>query len=299
MFCTLFLVAVALYRFGLPLTLYTWVVVTLAAASGITLARSGKSASFGFPVALAFCAYLAVPGPFQVVPVIQKWSLFDDAGGRSAWAITPGLRFGKDGPNTAILESHVGPLEPRWRFQAPHSPYIRDGNERVQSRNIIRHESFPEVLVMLPNDDARRAVIEALTDTENRLRVHQSLLLTCLYDLSFPVGTDRNSWWSHHKHLFYPEHDPTIAASLTQDWLEKVRAIYSADDVPSMIRVQCHAVHNQQHGAWGGHRDFGEAFARVAIGQNEPNARSRKPLGHVVWWPARHASGNAGDGASR
>ncbi len=73
---------------------------------------------------------------------------------------------------------------------------------------------------MLPDDAARKTVIKALTDTENRLRVHQGLLLACLHDLKYPAGTDRNSWWLHHKEFFKSEHDPIVAASLTQGWLE-------------------------------------------------------------------------------
>lgn len=234
-FCTATLVVVSLFRLGLPLTLYTWVVVTLCAASGVSLALTGKRRFLIFPATLAVCIYLAIPVPFQVIRLIEVWSLFDDVGGRSGWAITPGLQFGKKGPCTAMLESYVGPLEPNWSYQAPYSPYIRDGNERVQSRNVIRYEYFPEILEMLPDDAARQTVIKALTDTENRLRVHQGLLLACLHDLNYPAGTDRNSWWLHHKELFKSEHDPIAAASLAQGWLENIDRVYPNGEVPFKI----------------------------------------------------------------
>ncbi|QDU94381.1 hypothetical protein [Lignipirellula cremea] len=285
--CTTSFVVVSLYRLGLPLTLYTWVVVTLCAAAGATLAINGKRRLLIFPTALVVCVYLAIPDPFQVIPFVEKWSLFDDVGGRSGWAITPGLKFGKDGPNTAILESYVGSLEPNWWYQAPHSPYIRDGNERVQSRNVIRYEYFPHILEMLPDDDARRTVIKALTDTENRLRVHQGLLLACLRDLKYPAGTERNSWWLHHREFFKSEHDPIVAASLVQGWLENIDRIYSDGDVPFTIMSQCRAVGYQQRGSWGGHYDFGEAFMEIEFGERKLDARSRELAGSVVWWPER------------
>ena len=190
---TVSLCVLSILHLGTPLTLYTWLIVGLCAASGASLALQGKRRLF-FGLALLICVYLAIPGPFQMIPGVELWSLFDDVGGRSGWAITPGLQFGSDSPNTAILESHVGPLKPNWWYQAPHSPWIRDGNERVQSRNIIRYEYLPEIIAMLPDDEARRTVISVLTVTDNRLRVHQGLLLACLHVLGYPDGMDGESW---------------------------------------------------------------------------------------------------------
>jgi len=282
--CTAALVAASLHRLGLPLTLYTWIAVATCAASGATLALHGARSIAVFTAALATCLYLAVPFPFQRIPGVEAWTLFDDVGGRSGWAITPGLRFGTDGPNTALLETYVGPLEPNWWHQAPHSPYIRDGNERVQSRSVIRCEYFPGVLEMLPDDDARRTVIRCLTDPENRLRVHQGLLLTCLYVLQFPPGTDRETWWTHHKDLFQPQYDSILAASLTQDWLDSVERSFLDEVVPDAFGLQLRAASYQEQGTWGAHSDFGEAFMEMQRGQRQPEPRALEMGRRVTWW---------------
>ena len=287
LFSTVALLVFTFICFGLPLNLYTWIVVVLCAVSGASLAFSGKW-QFLFTVPLLTCVYLAVPIPFQFFSCIEICSLFDDVGGRSGWVITPGLKFGKDGPNTLLLESYLGPLKPNWWYQASHSPYIRDGNERVQSRNVIRYEYFPEILAMLPDDDARRTVIEALTDTENRLRVHQGLLLVCLHVLKYPEGMNAGSWWMQHQQLFISEHDPSIAASMTQGWLQEIDRLF-ANDVPNTIGSQYRAARYQQRGSWGGHRDFGKVFLEMEFGERKPDAHSAELGRKVIWWPEHQA----------
>jgi len=193
------------------------------------------------------------------------------------------LRFSNDARNAPLLETFVGPLEGNWRYSSPFSPLIRDGDERVQCRNIIRYDFFPEILEMLPHDAARRAVIKALTDTENRLRVHLGLLLACLHELNYPAGTNRKTWWKHHKELFRPEYDPMVAASLTQDWLQQINAALSDRKGLSNIRSQRIAAgYQEQGGLWGGHRDFGEAFMEIKYGVRDAVPASR--TSGVIWW---------------
>lgn len=247
--------------------------------SGATLAWNGKRRFLIFPIALLLCLHLTFSRGY--------WALFDDAGARSGREITPCLKFGHDGPNTALLESFVGPIEPCWKYQCPLSPSARDGNERVQSRNIIRHEYLPEILNMLPDDAARRTVIRALTDPENRLRVHQSFILMCLHDLQFPPGMNGRTWWQHHEKIFKSEHDPFAAASLTQDWLETIDGIYIGREIPRGIAVQRRAVAYQQRGAWGGHVDFGYAFMEIETGDRKADKLSRDLADSIAWWPER------------
>lgn len=286
--CTTSLVVVACVRLGLPLNAYTSLVVAVCAMSGVSLGLTGTPRTICLP-AFLMCVYLASPGPFQVVPLVVVYSLFDDVGGRSGRAITPELWFGHDGPNTAILESYVGPPNANWWRQAPLSPYIRDGNERVQSRSIIRYEWFPDILAMLPDDSARVIVIRALIDPENRLRVHQGLLLTALNDLGYPAGMDSQSWWTQHKLLFGSEHDPVAAASLTRDWLHNIERRDADWRFPNRLATQCRAVRYQQRGEWGGHPDFGEAFIGIEQGQIDCDARMAAAAQEIVWWPDRNA----------
>lgn len=280
--CSGSLVVLSMSRFGLPLDSFTWLVVAVVASSGVSLGLPGSRRPW-FLVSLAAGLYLVFPGPCQVVPLVEKWSLFDDRGGRSGWGITPCLRFGREGPNTELMESLVGRLEPNWWYQAPQSPYIRDGNERVHSRSIIRKEFFPELMEMLPNDNARCAVVLALTDTQNRLRVHQGLLLTCLFVEGSPAGWDANAWWLHNEALLQSEHDPAIAASIAIDWIAKIE---SCDALANnrLVATQLRAAKYQQRGGWGGHYDFGEAFQELAHQRAEPDAKAYALGRSFLWW---------------
>ncbi len=281
---TLVLAAFTLH--GWPLTVYTWIFTGLCAASGATRGLPDKRRFLFIPL-LLICVYLAVPGLFLFIPGFEMWSLFDDVGGRSGWSFAPGLEFGRDGPNTVLLESYVGELQPNWWKQAPHSPYVRDGNERVQSRNLIRHKYFSEVLEMLPDDEARRTVILALTDKDNRLRVHQGLLLSCLHALDFPAGMDARSWWSQHAFVFRAERDPFIAASLTQGWLEEIERLFS-HDWPRTVESHYIAATYQEGGQWGGHSDFGQARLEIHFGDRSADPRAVETSRRILWWPERN-----------
>lgn len=127
----------AIVRHGLPLDSFTWGVLIALAALGSTVGLR-RARFLVFPVVLAAAVYILAPRPFLVIPLIEQYSLFDDRGAREGVELGPGLRFGQDGSNTALLEGYLGPLLPNWWRQAPSSPYGRDGNERVQSRNVIR-----------------------------------------------------------------------------------------------------------------------------------------------------------------
>lgn len=140
---------------------------------------------------------------------------------------------------------------------------------------------------MLPDDAARRAVVIALAAPNNRLRVHQGLLLVCLYDLGYPEGMDRDSWWAAHSQLFRREYDPKVAASLVCDWLENVERIYAGPESPSAVWTQLRAARYQQQGTWGAHVDFAEAFWQIKFGQDEPDVEARRLADAIIWWPER------------
>ena len=223
--CTCSLAGISIFRLGLPLDLKTWLVVVAAAASGLCLTNTHIARLGGFVLGLLAAVYLAFPWVFQVIPGVEVWSTFDSRGGRVGWILTPGLRFGSDGPNTALLENTRGPLEPDWRIGASYSPYIRDGNERVDTRNVIRAASFSSMLECLPSDDARHEVMHALTEPENRLRPFQSLLLVCLHDWGYPEEGRPEEWWAQHRDLFAIETDPKKGASLVFDWQPRLESL--------------------------------------------------------------------------
>jgi hypothetical protein len=197
----------------------------------------------------------------------------------------PGVRFGRGGVNTNLLESYLGPLPPHWWQQSDLSPYVRDGDERVQSRNIIFRESLPKILDMLPDDDARRQALACLVDTQNHLRVHQSMLLALLGELGYPPGFDAASWWQRHASLFIRECDAPAAARRTFGWREKAENVADVGDHFDALHSQLSAARYQEQGQWGGHADFGEAYREV---EYMPRTAASLPLAapnNVAWWP--------------
>lgn len=137
---------------------------------------------------------------------------------------------------------------------------------------------------MLPSDSARTKVLRCLTDPENRLRVHQGLLLVCLSSFGYPEGFDAESWWRHHEVWFVQERDPVQAARVTQGWSAHLRTLANGD-LPPELATQLQAANYQERGEWGGHLDFGEAFQLLQHG--EMSERLRLLLKHpAAWWPS-------------
>jgi hypothetical protein len=264
---------------GRPLDSFTWtalaVVLACSALPGIFRLRWRTAVLISL-----LGVYIAFPGPFLVIPLLERWSLCDDHGGRRGRLISPGLRFGHNGPNTELLESYLGPLPPNWWLQAPQFPYIRDGNERVQSRNPILRDYLPDMLARLPDDAARKQVLSCLVDPENRLRVHQGLLLACLLELGYPPGLDAEGWWRAHRDLFKREHDPIAAAKLTRGWLRKIGRLPTASDAVGSLYG---AADYQESGSWGGHYDFGEAVRNLEWNRRPDEIDASE---NVVWWPS-------------
>jgi hypothetical protein len=196
-----------------------------------------------------------------------------------------GMRFGWKGENTALLESHLGPIQPQWKHSCSLSFGVRDGNERVDSRSIIQQEFLGDLLALLRDDEARRMVLKCVTDPTNLLRVHQGLLLVCVYQWGYPPGHDAASWWTKHRWVFYAERDPHQAWRVMWGWREKIEAASRDHEWP--ISSQLHAAYDQEGGAWGGDRKLGELFDREPFWRLSPQRPKVQNLGvdQLDWWP--------------
>jgi hypothetical protein len=295
LYCGLFFglmsTGIALYRYGLPQNLETvhWLALALLFSALATSLRETHSKLALGLLSLAFSWNLHFPVTSAVFQDVR--------GGRRGLGIYPCLRFGHDGPNTHLIEKILGPRPADWRWLCPISSYgswIRDGNERVNSRSLIRAEDFAEILSMLPTDRVRKQVTACLCDPENRLRVHQGMLLRCLKELGFPKDYDAGRWWASHSWIFFRCDDPVLAAFVTEGWLDAVDGLY--ENVPyghpdfdrfTKIADQRRAAAYQESGAWGGDGDF--AQGRMILAE-EPAARPSLKRGAIVWWPERQPS---------
>lgn len=271
-------IAVILVVYGAPLD--SWSIVGLCL--GIIVALVGVRSSYRriwLAIAVLFYASFFFP--------LESDNLVDIRSGRFGVALLPtGFRFGRHGPNSALLQSYLGPLTPEWSHSSIRSMLLhtwRDGDERVNSRSIIFRDSLPQILNRLPSDDARRQVLRCVTDSDNLLRVHQGLLLTCLNEWGYPPGFDANSWWVRHALLFHAEYDVTSAIELVWGWTDRIREVQ--EDRPREINAQLYAADNQEKGSWGGDVDF-RRFFELRLAQDDPS-KPLRPDNRVAWWPRR------------
>jgi len=284
-----------------PLDAATWMIVCGAVAWAFVLSwhvGGRKRCLVAAPLVFQWFVVLYILAPRDVEAFVPLDGTYiqDVRGGRDGMQFA-GIRVGWSGPNTDLLEHCLGPLQPEWRHRCCLSPYIKDGNERVNSRSIIGSDFLPELLAMLPHDEARRQVLTCLTDSGNLARVHQGLLLTCLYTLGYPPGHDASSWWEHHAPLFQSKDDPDAAVRLVWAWCERAASYDSGKDGDWSnrdsweIQRQLRAARYQETGSWGGDFDFGDSYQLFLVQNNLLGGRNTKPpipdlgVDKVIWWP--------------
>jgi hypothetical protein len=270
---------------------YELLVVTLVASILLLYGEPLDPWTFGVlvvGVVLSTTAFLLFRSRWTVVVPLLYFGSFlvpwesryiaDTRGGRHGVRVLPwDARFGRDGSNTALLTSYLGPLEPDWQHAAIRSMLFgmwRDGDERVHTRGLIFRPYLADALAMLPTNDARVQVLGCLTDPDNLLRVHHGLLLACLWEWGYPQGYNAEGWWRRHQHLFRREQDASAAARLAAGWTEQIRR---NKDLGVAIYPQFRAARYQEQGSWGGDHDFGDAYAELGSG-------SKTGIPEVVWW---------------
>ncbi len=113
--------------------------------------------------------------------------------------------------------------------------------------------------------------LTCLIDRENRLRVHQGLLLAALAYLGYPPGDDERSWWKANRWIFHCEHDAKPAAAMVLGWSDMIVALAmpageAKEEMPGFLR----ATYYQEQGAWGGDYDFAEAYCTLKAMSHQP-----------------------------
>ena len=266
-----------------------------------TLLRKARRIAVTIPVLLQFFLLLFcwqpravawyLPPKIWLCEDLVPTSIQDVRGGRTGISVL-GLRFVTSTNNLELIEHYLGPVEAEWIDHCLLIP-VRDGNERVASRSILRQEYLPDILNKLPNWSARRQVLLCSSDSKNKMRAHQELLLVALYLYDYPPGFDTESWWAKHSHLFRPEYDPNQAVMEVWRWREMI-----CNELPPcceeanpktqaswIMYRHCRAAKYQEEGGWGGDQEFGELYRQRAL--YEWSKPQKDVPNNVAWWPCR------------
>lgn len=269
------LVGIVVLVLGWPCDLWTWFLLALGLPLG--LLTLGKRMYLAAILPLLYYGCMLVP--------LESHNHVDIVGGRWAVYLFPwGSRFGGDTANTLLLKSYLGPLPPRWQHASIRSALFsdwRDGNERVRKHNMIFQPRLPQMLTMLPNEEARIQVLRSATDPDNLMATHQTLLLTCLEEWGYPPGHDSASWWERHRHLFQQEYDPDVVARQVTGWSELLN---EASATTSEVRSQLQAARYQETGRWGGIPEVARALHRLREGEPYRGEVWNNGLKEVAWW---------------
>lgn len=220
--------------------------------------------------------------------------LQDVRGGRDGVQLLGDFSYSWPGPNSVLIERYLGSLAGEWEGRWYASKWYLGLEERVNRRSIIRQPDLPEMLALLPSDEARRQVLRCVTTPENQARVHQGLLLVALKRFGYPEGYDANRWWRKHEPAFRVVEAPLEASQLVYGWRNAIQRIASESEgrSPSLpdlaLRQQLDAALMQEMGMWGGDGDFSDAYYLMAVRRKQAGADEgddlRAPNQNVAWW---------------
>lgn len=204
--------------------------------------------------------------------------LQDVRGGRDGVQLLDGFSYSWPGPNSALIDWYLGPLEAVWEGRWYVSKWYSGLEERVNRRSVIRQPDLPEMLALLPSDEARRQVLRCVTTPENQARVHQGLLLVALKRFGYPEGYDAERWWCKHEPIFRVVADPIEASQMVCGWRIAIQRIaresenQSAPAVDGALLEQLDAALMQEMGMWGGDGDFSDAYYLMAVRRKQAGA---------------------------
>jgi len=221
--------------YGRPINALGWALLSLGLTGG-WLQLSQRS--HAVRAMLAFPAlYALFPMPWLFMPGVVHHSIHDHDRGRLGFEIWPGARFGRDGPNTRLLESYLGPAQATW-CGTQLSPYMNDGNCRAFYGNLIFEPELAKALDLLPDDAARCQVLECFVAKGNLLHGHQNALLGALEHRGLPADHDSESWWRASQAAFQVERDYWQARKLGYDFLSVIRSAETQHGSESLTRVE-------------------------------------------------------------
>jgi len=216
--------------------------------------------------------------------------------------------FVHDGPNTVLIEQYLGPQSAEWHRYYTYNARIQIGSvywsaDPITPNLLVFRPHLKDIMRMLPSNQARRQVLACLADPGNYARVHQGMLLTCVWAFGFPPGYDAQTWWERHRGLFRSYHDPHEAATLVLGWIQTARSLAPEYDprleqsMPwlGVLERQRMAALRQERPSFCSDAPFAKAYADLSLDwQEEPMFPD-----NVAWWPECPAEpSKAGSAAS-
>jgi hypothetical protein len=211
----------------------------------------------GVVAPVLFYAYVLVARP--------HYSVFDLSHGDTGVLLDPGLVFVRPGVNSQVIGDYLGACRPRHLVLGADFVVARDGNNRVDSRSLVFDPCLRDILKIFPTDASRRQVLSCLVDPDNRVRVHQNLLLAYLLEKHLPAGLSAQLWWNQHLDVFVRVASPVRAVEMTWGWCDDAEALLHSEPEPSasfpVTMRQLRAARYQERGQWGGDRLFSAAHS--------------------------------------
>jgi hypothetical protein len=176
----------------------------------LTTRLSGHKAVIGGLVPLTLLIHWAWP----FLPLSSD-RVYDTRFGRNGLRHWPDIVFAVDSPYTELVYSYLRSVKPMWM----------DYYSRGKSYSLVEGRwPLPRYLEMLPSESAQRRVLACVTDRDNLVCSHQSLLLVAIDTFGYPNGDDAGSWWRKNAHVFQSASSWQEASLFFAGMPEQVRA---------------------------------------------------------------------------
>ncbi len=268
---SLALVVLAVYE-GTPANMVSWFVVMGVVTWTIVLCLiipSRGSLAALLPSMVGVAAFVTIA---DVLPT-RGYHCADLRNGRKGVALSEPVMMMTNGPNENLIADKIGVGQADWFYRC-----TGDGRitlEMPDTRSLVFSKQLPVLLEFLPNSAARRQILTNLTNKNNLIRVHQGLLLTCLYEYGYPDDYTKDEWWETYGHLFEAKHDVHDAVAFSLGITEMAEAL-NEDTPRRSVERQLLAARYFERGMYTRCPDFGRVYMEETMRGTSPTTE--------LWW---------------
>lgn len=202
----------AVTQYGWPLDNSTrcWLAGAILWSFAVSMAAHGRHRWVGLVHAVIVASALAAR-PAEAIKDLRNGYI----GTRHLGIIS----LGYDTYNSRYITKLLGRREPMWGVLQINRPGVRIDNDRRISKNVIFADELGMFLDRLPDDHARRMVVECLTASNNRARFHQGMLVVALVHSKWCESPEL---WDQFGERFRKCATPRQALDLTCGWINFV-----------------------------------------------------------------------------